>query len=78
MPINSNKRRLFTGQFKPTSFTLENTEGLTVTTKLVGTLRLVPTDDRNEHHVYTIPQFIYDTNIPPNILSVPALSTFFG
>ena len=60
------------------SVTLETTEVLTTTKKLVVTMRLVLTDNNNEHHVYTIPQCIYDPKISLDILGVPVLGTFFG
>ena len=60
------------------SVTLETAEGLTTTTKLLVTLRLLLTDDTNEHHVYNIPQCIYNPTIPLNIIVVPALVILFG
>ena len=75
--IISNKRRLFTGQFKPMSVNPKTTEGLTTTTKLVRTLCLLLTEDSNEHHVYKISQCIYDPKRPLKILGIPYLGTFF-
>ena len=50
--IMCNERKLFTNPLTPTSITLETAEGLTIMTKLVGALRLVLTNDSNEHHTY--------------------------
>ena len=47
-----NEHKLFTGPLTPMSVTLATAEGVTTTTKLVGDLRLVLTDKRNEHHTY--------------------------
>ena len=52
--IISNKRRIFTEQFKPMVFTLETAECLTTTKQLVGTLPILLTNDSNEHHIYKI------------------------
>ena len=49
--ITSNECRIFTGQFKTVIVTLETTKGLTTTTKSVGTLRLVLTDNIIEQHI---------------------------
>ena len=36
------------------SITLETAEGMSVSTKLVGVLRLVLTYDINKHHIYDV------------------------
>ena len=53
--IISTERKLFTGQLTPMQITLETAEGKSVSTKLVGVLRLVITDDSNKHHTYEYP-----------------------
>ena len=57
--------------------TLETAEGKSVSTKLVGVLRLVLTDDSNKHRTYEIPDCVYDPQSPINILSIPCLGKFF-
>ena len=74
----SSQRRLFTGPLIPTSVTLETSEGLTTTTKLFGSMKLILTDDANKHQSYIIPCCVFDTKTPVNILGVPDLGTFFG
>ena len=76
--IISNELKLFTGQFTPTTITPETAEGLTTKTNLVGAIWLVITNDRSEHHVYTIPGFVFDSEIPINILYIPTFKTLFG
>ena len=56
--------------------TLETEEGNSVSTKLVGVLRLVLTDDSNTHHTYEVPDCVYDPQSPINILGVPCLDFF--
>ena len=58
--------------------TLETAKELTTMTKLMVTLSLVLTNNSNEHHVYKIPQFIYDPKSPLKIIGVLDLVTFFG
>ena len=70
--------RLFTGPLIPTSVTLVTSEGLTTTTKLVGSMKLILTDDDNKHHTYKIPRCVFDPKTPVNILGFPALGIFFG
>ena len=72
-----NERKLFTGLLTPMIVTLETAEGLTKTSKLVGDLRLVLTNDSNKHHTYSIPGCVYDPESPLNILGVPVLSAYF-
>ena len=50
---------------------------MSVSTKLVGVIRLVLTDDSNKHHIYDVPGFVYDPDIPLNILGVPCLGKYF-
>ena len=71
-------RRLFTGKFTPTSVTLETAEGTSTKTHLVGSLRLVLTDDCNEHHSYVVPNCVFDPDTPMNIFGIPALGAFFN
>ena len=58
--------------------TLEKAEGLTTATKLVGSIKLILTDDAKKHHSYIIPRCVFDPKTPVNILVVPALGTIFG
>ena len=75
--IISNEQKLFTGQLTPMQITLETAEGKSVSTKLVGVISLVLTDDSNKHHTYKIPDCVYDPQIPINILGVPCLGKVF-
>ena len=72
------QRRLFKGPLVPMSVTMETEEGLTTTTKLVGSMQLILTDDANKNHSYVIPCCVFDPKTPINILVVPDLGTFFG
>ena len=76
--IISRQRRLFTGPLIPTSVTPETAEGLNTTTKLVGSMKLILTDDANKHHSYIIPRCVFDPKTPVNILGVPDLGILFG
>ena len=58
--------------------TLEKAEGLTTATKLVGSIKLILTDDANKHHLNIIPCCVFDPKTPLHILVVPALGTIFG
>ena len=60
------------------SVTIETAEGLTTTTKLVGSMQLILTYGANKHHSYVIPRCVFNPNTPINILVVPDLGTFFG
>ena len=53
--IICNVRKVFTGKLIPTKIMLETAEGTRSSKKLVGIIRLVLTDDKNEHHIYNIP-----------------------
>ena len=53
--IICSKRKLFTEHLSQMSITLESAEGMSVSTKLVGVIRLVLTDDSNKHHIYDVP-----------------------
>ena len=75
--IMYNGRKLFTGPHTLVRAALATAEGLTTTTKLVGALRLVLTNNSNEHHTYSIPGCVYDPESPLNILGVPALGEYF-
>ena len=57
---------------------METAEGISEETKLVGSLRLVLTDDCNVNHTYIVPECVYDPDTPLNILGVPALGKYFG
>ena len=72
------QRRLFTGPLIPTSGTLYTAEGLTTTIKLVGSIKLILTDDANNYHSYDVPCCVFDPKTPVNILDVPALGTLLG
>ena len=76
--IICNVRKLFPGPLVPTRVTLETAEGLTTKTKLVGTMRLVLTDDANVNHTYEVPGCVFDPESPINIIGVPTLGKFFG
>ena len=67
---------MFTGPLTTMIVTLETSEGLTTTTKLVGALRLVLTADSNKHHTYSIPGCVYDPKFSLDILGVPALGAY--
>ena len=71
------ERKLFTGHLYPMSTTLETAEGMSVSTKLVGVLRLLLTYDINKKHIYDIPGCVYDPESPLNILGVPCLGKYF-
>ena len=75
--IMRNKRKLLTGSLTLMSVTLETAEGMTKTTKVVGSLRLVLNNDSNKHHVYSIPRCFYDPESPLKTLGVPALGAYF-
>ena len=47
-------------------------------TKLVGSMKLVVSDDAIKHHSYIILHYVFDPNTSINILVVPDLETFFG
>ena len=75
--IVSNKRNCFTGKFTPTKITLETAKRMTTKTNLIGSIRLVLTDYGNKNHVYIIPVFVFDLEIPINTLVIPSLSKLF-
>ena len=62
--IISSQRILFMGPLIPTSVTLETAEGITTMTKLVGSMKLLLTDDNNNHHPYIIPRCLFDPKTP--------------
>ena len=76
--IISNERRLFHGHLTPTRVTLETADGVSTKTQLVGICRLVLTDNNNKNYTYNVPGCVFNPDMPINILSVPALGTFFG
>ena len=49
---------------------------MTTTTKLVGSMKLILTDNANKYHLYIINHCVFDPNTPVNILVVPALGPF--
>ena len=69
-----NERKLFTGPLTLMCVTLAPAEGLTITTKLVGALCLVITNNRNKNHPYSISGCVYGLESPLNILGVPSVS----
>ena len=69
--IICSERKLFTGHLSPTSIKLETAKGMSVSTKLVGVLRLVLTDKSNNHRTDDVLGCVYDPEIPLNILGVP-------
>ena len=76
--IISSQQRLFTGPLISKLVTPETAKGLTTTTKLVGSMKLILTDDANNHHSYIISRCVFDPKTPVNILGVPSLGTFIG
>ena len=56
---------------------MQTAEGTTTKVNLVGSLRLVVTDDAGQHHTYVVPRCVLDQSSPVNILGVPALGGFF-
>ncbi len=70
-------RKLFVSHLKSTNVTLENTKGLMVTTKLVGTMCLILVDNGNRHHKYEIPGCVFDPGSLLSILGVPFLCAYF-
>ena len=58
--IIRSKRKVFTGHISPMRITLETAEVMSVSTKLVGVLRLVLTEDSNKHHIYDVTGCVYD------------------
>ena len=76
--IISNVRKLFTGPLEPRSVTVQTYQGQATKTSLVGSLRLVLTDDAGANHEYIIPECVYDPDTPMNLVGVPALGKFFG
>ena len=66
--IISSQQRLFTGPLIHTSVNLETAEGLTTATKLVGSIKLILTDNANKHHSFLIHRCVFDTRTPVNIL----------
>ena len=58
--------------------TLETEEWITTTNKIVGSMKLILTDNANKYHSFIIPCCVFYPNTPVNILGVPALGTFFG
>ena len=70
--------RIFKRPLLPVLVTPETAEGLTTTTKLIGSMTLILTDDANKHHSYVIPCCVFDPKTPVNTLGVPALVKFFG
>ena len=75
--IISNEHNCFTGKFTPTTTTLETAEGMATKTKLVGTILLVLTNNKNVNHVYIIPRFVLNPEIPIKTLGIPTLGKFF-
>ena len=71
-------RKLFIGPLTPTKVMLETSEGLTTKTKLMGTMRLNLRDNVNVHHMYDIPDCVFDPEFPINILGVPLLVKYLG
>ena len=76
--IISNKRKLFTGQFTPTTIMLKISERRTTKKKIIGNIHMVLTNNGNVHHVYTITGCVLDPDVTINILGIPALGKFFG
>ena len=76
--IICNVQKVFTGKLIPTKIILETAEGMSSSTKLVGIIFPVLTDDKNKHHTYNITGCIYDPDSPINIFGIPALGKFFN
>ena len=62
--IICSERKLFTGHLSLMSITLETAEGMSVSTKSVGVLRLVLTDNSNKYHTYDVPGCVYEPESP--------------
>ena len=56
---------------------MQTAEGTTTKVNLVGSLRLVLTNDAGQHHKYVVSCCVLDQSSPVNILGVPALGSFF-
>ena len=76
--IICNQRRLSKGPLIPMLVALETGEELTTTIKLVGSMKLILTDDANKHHSYIITCCVFDSKTPVDVLGVPYLGTLFG
>ena len=76
--IISNVRKLFDGPLITTRVTLETAKVLKTSTKYVGTMRLVLTDNANKYQTYDIPECVYDPESPIKIIGVTCLGKYFG
>ena len=57
---------------------METADGMSASTKLVGTMHLVLADDEKEHHAYKISGCIFDPDSPVNILGIPPLDKYLN
>ena len=57
---------------------METAEVTSASTKLVGIIRLLLTEEKNENQIYDIPGCIYDLDSPINILVIPELVKCFN
>ena len=77
-PITFFKRSLFVpGTFEKREVTLFTGHGKTIGIQLVGTLRLILTDDDGVDWTYEVPDVVFDPKGNFNILGIPFLSKFF-
>ena len=76
--IICNTRKFFTGNLTHTKIILETAEEMRDCTKLVGTVRLVLTDNTKEHHAYEITGYIFDPYSPINILGILPLGKYLN
>ena len=71
------QRRLFTGPPILAAVTLKTEEEITTTTKIVGNIKLILTDNANNHHLYITPCFVFYPKTSVNMFGFPYLVIFF-
>ena len=75
--IRSTVRKVFTRPLQPTRVAMKTADDISTHTKVVGSPHLVPTNDNNWNHIYTISGCGYNPVSLMNILGVPTLGKFF-
>jgi hypothetical protein len=73
-----NIKSMFVRDFEIHRVTLVSDNGRTTTKKLVGTIRLVLKDDEGKPCSYSIPDIVYDPELPYSLLSIPSLGKYFA
>ena len=73
-----NTRKVFTNHLTPTKIIPETVDRMSANTKLIGTIRLVLTDNAKYHHTYEIPSCIFDPDSPINFFRIPPLGKYFN